>query len=113
MIRIGLLGAGYIAQVMADTVNRMNQNGMHQAVLTAVGELDFGRIFQAPDEERAHDVPGFRGICAEYVAQFEKEFGGTDCAELKPKYFKGGERCAELVNANSELLEEFLRKLKD
>ena len=63
-------------------------------------------------EERAHDVPGFRGICAEYVAQFEKEFGGTDCAELKPKYFKGGERCAELVNANSELLEEFLRKLK-
>ena len=43
MIRIGLLGAGYIAQVMADTVNRMNQNGMHQAVLTAVGARDLAR----------------------------------------------------------------------
>ena len=43
MIRIGLLGAGYIAQVMADTVNRMNQNGMHQAVLTALGARDLAR----------------------------------------------------------------------
>ena len=63
-------------------------------------------------EERAHDVPGFRGICADYVARFEKEFGGTDCAELKKKYFREGVRCAELVNANAELLEEFLKGLK-
>jgi C_GCAxxG_C_C family probable redox protein len=63
-------------------------------------------------EKRAHDVPGFRGICADYVARFEKEFGGTDCAELKKKYFREGVRCAELVNANAELLESFLEELR-
>ena len=63
-------------------------------------------------EDKAHDVPGFRGICAQYVAEFEKEFGGTDCSELKAKYAREGVRCLDLVEANEKLLEGFLEKLR-
>ena len=63
-------------------------------------------------DEKAHDVPGFRGICADYVALFEKEFGSTDCAQLKKTYFREGVRCAELVSANEKLLGAYLRELK-
>lgn len=40
MINVGILGAGGIAHVMADTINRMNEAGDHTAKLYAVASRD-------------------------------------------------------------------------
>jgi C_GCAxxG_C_C family probable redox protein len=62
--------------------------------------------------ERAHDTAGLREACAGFIALFEKEFGGTECADLRARLVPPGGRCTDIVTRNAELLEEFLRTLK-
>ncbi len=57
----------------------------------------------------AHKTVGFRELCREYVELFQKAFGDTDCAALKPIWFKeDGSRCLEIVEKNSELFSRFI-----
>ncbi len=63
--------------------------------------------------EHAHATPGFKAICAEYVALFEKEVGSVSCRELKKKYLKEGKRCQETVERNAALLETYVETLRE
>ncbi len=59
--------------------------------------------------ESAHKTAGFRELCKEYVDMFRNAFGGTDCAEIKPIWFKeDGTRCIEIVQRNAELFRCFI-----
>ena len=58
---------------------------------------------------RAHSAPGFSGECAELVAAFEAKAGGTQCCELKKRWF-GEDRCLAVVEAACQTLEEQLKK---
>ena len=56
----------------------------------------------------AHEMPEFRGLCAEYVNAFRETMGGTDCRELREKYFEPGKGCVKAIAKNAELLERFI-----
>ena len=53
MLHIGLLGAGRIAAVMAQTIRKMNKNGNHDLCLYAVA---------ARDLQRARDFAGEQDV---------------------------------------------------
>lgn len=57
--------------------------------------------------QRAHATPGFKEACGEYCKKFEDALGSTNCAELRPKYFKEGIRCAEAIEAAADCFEAF------
>jgi C_GCAxxG_C_C family probable redox protein len=62
-------------------------------------------------QDKAHGTPGFRTLCGDYVALFEKELGSTNCHELKKKYFKKETtHCLETVEKTADLLEKFLEQ---
>lgn len=61
-------------------------------------------------ETRAHVTPNFKENCAGLYSRFEQTLGAADCAELKPRYFKEGIRCAELLEI---AVAEFDRYCKD
>ena len=56
----------------------------------------------------AHETPAFRALCAEYVALFREAMGGTDCRELREKYFEPGKGCVRAIEKNAVLLSEFV-----
>lgn len=55
---------------------------------------------------RAHATEGFRDACGDFVKKFEESLGSTECAVLKKKYFREGERCIDVVEKGLELLKE-------
>ncbi len=56
----------------------------------------------------AHLEPQFRPLVAEYVAAFRQTMGGTQCAELRDRYFDPEEGCVRAIEKASELLESFV-----
>ena len=56
----------------------------------------------------AHEMPEFRGLCAEYVNAFREAMGGTDCREIRSLYFEPGKGCVKAIAKNAELLERFI-----
>ena len=56
----------------------------------------------------AHETPAFRALSAEYVALFREAMGGTDCRELREKYFEPGKGCVRAIEKNAVLLSEFV-----
>lgn len=66
-----------------------------------------GKIFDTEDKA------AFTKLSGEFVADFDKALGGTDCADLKPKYAKEGVRCIEAVELGAEVLENFVRRHKE
>ena len=63
--------------------------------------------------DRGHTTPDFKDIMGGYVAKFVEAFGSTECSELRPKYAEPEIRCKELVEANAQMLEEYLLQLKN
>lgn len=61
-------------------------------------------------QTRAHATAGFRELCGGLCAQFESSLGGTDCAELKPKYFKPDVRCLEVLEKAADCFEAFTKE---
>lgn len=49
--------------------------------------------------QRAHITPGFKEDCAALCAQFSQCVGSTDCAQIRPRYFRDGTRCASVLQA--------------
>lgn len=54
----------------------------------------------------------FRPICAEYVAEFERELGSLECSVLKEKYHNDEERCIKTVSLAAEVLEKYIDKIE-
>lgn len=61
-------------------------------------------------EGRAHVTPGFKENCGALCARFEAALGGTDCTELKPRYFKPDVRCLELLEKATDCFEDFVKE---
>ena len=60
---------------------------------------------------RAHVTEGFRDLCADYCAAFEKALGATDCSCIKEKHFAGPEtRCLTAIQAAADSFEDFARQ---
>jgi C_GCAxxG_C_C family probable redox protein len=57
---------------------------------------------------RAHTDPDFRPLCAEYVAAFREAMGGTDCREIRDRWFVPGRGCVAAVEKNAELFASFV-----
>lgn len=61
-------------------------------------------------KQRAHEDPNFKLLCGEYCAAFEKALGSTNCADLRPRYFREDIRCAEAIEAAADCFEAFVRE---
>ena len=64
-------------------------------------------------KDKGHTTPGFKDIMGGYVDKFVKEFGSTECRDLRARYAKPEIRCKELVEANALMLEKYLEELKN
>lgn len=60
--------------------------------------------------QRAHATPGFKECCGEYCARFSEALGGTQCCDLRPRYFREDIRCAEAIEAAADCFEAFARE---
>ena len=61
--------------------------------------------------DKAHETEGFKELCAEFVAEFTKELGSTNCNELKAKYrYPDGDdrRCVITIEKAAEFMEKFI-----
>lgn len=63
-----------------------------------------GKMLVTP---RAHATPNFKETCAAYCASFSEALGGTDCAVLRPKYFREDVRCAEVLDKACQCFDAF------
>ncbi|MFI3313586.1 MAG: C-GCAxxG-C-C family (seleno)protein [Eubacteriales bacterium] len=63
---------------------------------------------KAKVQGNAHVTEGFREACAKFATDFECQLGGTECKDLKPKYFTQEARCSAVVEAAAELLDGVL-----
>ncbi len=62
---------------------------------------------------RAHATEGFRDACSGYVERFVKECGSTQCTDLRMRFADPKVRCRALVEQNAELLESYLKEMKE
>lgn len=58
-------------------------------------------------EDRGHATPGFKESCGELCRIFEKELGGVNCADLRPRYFEEDIRCLHLLEKAADCFENF------
>ena len=58
-------------------------------------------------KERAHENPAFKELCGAYCQAFAEALGSMNCADLRPRYFKEGIRCAEAIEATADCFEAF------
>lgn len=61
-------------------------------------------------EEKAHITPGFKEACGAFCTEFSDSLGGTSCSELKPRYFREGIRCAELLDSAVSCFDRFAQE---
>jgi len=59
-------------------------------------------------DRRAHNTPGFSGLCAGFVRAFDQALGSCECADLKPRFAREDRRCAAVVERAAGLLESYL-----
>lgn len=59
-------------------------------------------------KEKSHEGTLCKTLCGEFCARFAEAFGGSDCAVLKPVYFKEDVRCLHLIEKGAVLLDEFI-----
>lgn len=76
--------------------------GVLAGMLAATGKLMI--------TERAHVTPMFKETCAELCAQFAQTVGSTDCAQLRPQYFREEIRCSELLEKAIPCFEAFVKE---
>ncbi len=64
-------------------------------------------------EGRAHATPDFASLCADFVAKFENDLGGTDCSVLKPMYRTDELRCLKTVELTTKCFDEYMKALDE
>ncbi len=67
---------------------------------------------QAVVTTRAHETEGFKALCAGYARAFNETLGGSDCAQLRPRYFRAEAKCLGTVRLACDVLEQQLDRLR-
>lgn len=66
-----------------------------------------GALGSAMVEGRAHATPGFKEACGEFCGRFSAALGSTECAQIRPKYFCEGVRCAQVIDTALDVFDAF------
>lgn len=60
--------------------------------------------------KRAHVTPMFKELCTAYCGKMEQKLGSTDCAQIRPRCFREGVRCADVVQTALACFDELVKE---